>query len=226
MSRWKQHAAARDQLRDHAEGERTDGVWDASVSRRHFLGGSLAAVPVLYGLGSVTPALADAATRPGSAPSPSAPSAGVPKATDDLVGGVERRYNAPLLTAGTRVVLPAGIKAVAVQDCYRRPHLASAESEWPRMTATDGTTVDASIVPERNAPTRMAMLSGFTEGWYELIHATGRADRVSWDARKFPFLWFYGEFGATTEAPYHNWFYTLALQPLSRNPYSRNTLTG
>jgi hypothetical protein len=207
-----------------------EGVRGGSLSRRHFLG-SLAAVPLLHGLGSVTPALANAATRPGSAPSvgvpsASAPSAGVPKATDDLVRGVERRYNAPLLTAGTRLVLPAGIKAVPVQDYYRHPHLASAESEWPRMTATDGTTVDASIVPERNAPTRIAMLSGFTEGWYELIHATGRADRVSWDARKFPFLWFYGEFGATTEAPYHNWFYTLALQPLSRNPYSRNTVTG
>jgi len=197
-----------------------EGVRGGGLSRRHFLGG-LAAVPLLYRLGSATTALANATTRPGSAPS-----VGVPKATDDLVRGVERRYNAPLLTAGTRLVLPAGIKAVAVQDYYRHPHLASAESEWPRMAATDGTTVDGSIVPERNAPTRIAMLSGFTEGWYELIHATGRADRVSWDARKLPFLWFYGEFGATTEAPYHNWFYTLALQPLSHNPYSRNTLTG
>jgi len=43
---------------------------------------------------------------------------------------------------------------------------------------------------------------------------------VTWDARKLPFLWFYGEFGATNDAPYHNWFYTLALQPFSRNPYS------
>ena len=44
---------------------------------------------------------------------------------------------------------------------------------------------------------------------------------MTWDARKFPFLWFYGEFGATNDAPYHDRFYTLALQPFSRNPYSR-----
>jgi len=137
---------------------------------------------------------------------------------------VERRYNAPLLTPGTRLVLPAGIKAVPIQDYYRHPHLASAESAWPHMTATDGTTVDASIVPKRGAPTRIAMLSGFTEGWYELIHASGRADRVTWDARKLPYLWFYGEFGATNDAPYRDTFYTLALQPFSRNPYSRNSL--
>jgi len=54
--------------------------------------------------------------------------------------------------------------------------------------------------PERGAATRIAMLSGFSEGWYELIHASGRADRVTWDARKLPFLWFYGEFGATNDA--------------------------
>jgi hypothetical protein len=48
---------------------------------------------------------------------------------------------------------------------------------------------------------------------------------VSWDARKLPFLWLYGEFGATKDAPY-NRFYTLALEPFSRNPYSRNRLAA
>ncbi len=198
----------------HAEPERIDGV---ILTRRGMLG-RLAAVPalsVLYSLESASSALAApaavaTATRPG----------GVLNASDDLVRGVERRYNAPLLTPGTRLVLPAGIKAVTVQDYYRRPHLASVESAWPRVTASDGTTVDASIVPEPGAPTRIAILSGFTEGWYEVIHASGRADRVRWDARKLPFLWFYGEFGATSEAPYRNRFYTLALEPFSRNPYS------
>jgi hypothetical protein len=177
-------------------------VGAGTLSRRKVLGG-LAALPVLAGIGSATP---------------------TPAAASDLVRGAERRYNAPLLTAGTRLLLPAGIKATPIQDYYRHPNLASTESTWPHLTATDGTTVDASTIPERNAPTRIAMLSGFTEGWYEVIHANGRADRVTWDARKLPFVWFYGEFGATNEAPYHNWFYTLALQPLSRNPYSRKIL--
>jgi hypothetical protein len=119
--------------------------------------------------------------------------------------------------------MPAGITAVPIQVYYHHPHLASAESAWPHMTATDGTTVDASVIPGRGAPTRIAILSGFTEGWYELIHANGRADRVMWDAGKLPVLWFYGEFGATNESPYRDRFYTLALQPLSRNPYPRST---
>lgn len=196
--------------RQHAEAEPADG---GALSRRSVLGG-LAVLPVLAGIGSAAPALAATAPKLGSGPN----------TTDDLARGVERRYNHPLLTPGTRLVLPAGVKALPIQDYYRSPHLASAESAWPSMTATDGTTVDASVIPERGAPTRIAILSGFAEGWYELIHAAGRADRVTWDAVKFPFLWFYGEFGATAEAPYHKWFYTLALQPLSRNPYSHNIL--
>jgi hypothetical protein len=203
--------------RAQAEAESAAGVAEEGLSRRRVLG-SLAALPVLYSIGSATSARAAPATRPGSVPSSS-----VSKETEDLVRGVERRYNAPLLTPGSRLVLPAGIKAVAIEDYYRHPHLASAQSSWPHLTATDGSTVDASFVPQRGAPTRIAMLSGFTEGWYELIHASGRADRVTWDARTLPFVWFYGEFGATKDAPYDR-FYTLALQPFSRNPYSRNSV--
>jgi hypothetical protein len=198
--------------RKHAEAERTDLVDSGTLGRRGVLGG-LAAIPVLYGFGRSATSSAAPAAQPDTAAT----------ATGDLVRGKERRYNAPLLTPGTRLLLPAGVSAVSVQDYYRRPRLASAASTWPYMTAADGTRFDASVIPERGAPTRIAILSGFTDGWYELIHANGRADRVMWDAGKLPFLWFYGEFGATNESPYHDRFYALALQPLSRNPYSRST---
>jgi hypothetical protein len=197
--------------REHPEqAERAGG---GTPGRRSVLGG-LAALPVvLYGVGSAAPALAATATRPGS----------VPTATGDLVRGVERRYNAPLLTPGTRLVLPTGIKAVPVQDYYHHPHLALAESAWPHMRAADGTTVDASVIPEHGAPTRVAILSGFTQGWYELIHANGRADRVMWDAGQLPVLFAHGEFGGSDAEPFRSRFYTLALQPMSRNPYPRST---
>jgi len=195
--------------REHAEAESAAG---GALGRRGVLGG-LAALPVLAGVAAATPAMAAPAARPASAPA----------AAGDLVRGQERRYNAPLLTPGTRLVLPAGVKAVPVLDCYRRPHLAPAASAWPHLKTADGTTVDASVIPARGAPTRTALVSGFTEGWYELIHASGRADRVTWDASQLPVLWVYGEFGATNEHPYRDRFYTLALQPMSRNPYPRST---
>ena len=198
--------------RTHAEAEPTDGVGGGTLGRRSVLGG-LAAIPVLSGLvGSAIPASAAAAARRGS----------IPAAAGDLALGVERRYNAPLLAAGTRLVLPAGVKAVPVQDYYHRPRLALTASAWPHVRAADGTTVDASAIPEPGAPTRIAMLSGFTDGWYELRHANGRADRVTWDASAMPFLWLYGEFGASSKSPYDR-FYSLALQPMSANPYSLAT---
>jgi len=198
--------------RTHAEAEPTGGVGGGTLGRRSVLGG-LAAIPVLSGLvGSAIPASAAAAARRGS----------IPAAAGDLALGVERRYNAPLLAAGTRLVLPAGIKAVPVQDYYHRPRLAPKASAWPHVRAADGAMVDASVVPERRAPTRIAVLSGFTDGWYELRHASGRADRVTWDASAMPFLWLYGEFGGAGKSPYDR-FYSLALQPMSRNPYSLAT---
>jgi hypothetical protein len=198
--------------RKNAEAEPTDGAGSGMLGRRSVLGG-LAAIPVLSSIaGSAAPALAATGARRGS----------VPAAAGDLVQGVERRYNAPLLAPGTRLVLPAGIKAVPVRDYYHRPQLAPAASAWPRVRAADGAMVDASVVPGRGAPTRIAVLSGFTDGWYELRHANGRADRVTWDVRTMPFLWLYGEFGATSKSPY-NRFYSLALQPMSRNPYSLAT---
>ena len=198
--------------REDAEAERADGVGGGTLGRRNVLGG-LAALPVLVSIGSAAPALAASAVRSGS----------FPTAAGNLVRGEERRYNAPLLAPGTRLVLPAGVKAVPVLDYYHRPHLASAASAWPHLRAADGTTVDASVIPERGAPTRIAIVSGFTEGWYELTHANGRADRVMWDASKMPYLFVYGEFGGTDEEPFRDRFYTLALQPMSRNPYTRST---
>ena len=170
----------------------------------------------MYAVASATPALASPVARP----------AGAETATDDLVRGQERRYNAPLLTPRTRLLLPAGVKAVLVVDYYHRPRAARAGSAWPHLRAADGTTVDASVIPERGAPTRIAIVSGFTEGWYELTHASGRADRVMWDASKMPCLFVYGEFGGTDEEPFRDRFYTLALQPFSRNPYSRDRLAA
>ncbi|MFI6405021.1 hypothetical protein [Streptomyces sp. NPDC050548] len=144
-----------------------------------------------------------------------------PTVTGEPASGRERRYHAPLLTPGTRLVLPAGVEAVPVRDFYTGPYAGSARSAWPYLSAADGSTVDASVLPARGAPTRVAVLSGFTEGWYKLLHTNGRSDRVSRDAGKLPFLWLYGEFGGTDEAPYRGRFYTLALQPFARNPYAR-----
>lgn len=189
------------------------------LGRRGVLGG-LAAIPVLYSLGG---AVSSAAAATASAAQTTAlPTAGNPATkSNGLIQGKERRYNAPLLTTGTRLVLPAGIKVVPVENFYTRPQLASTTSKWPSLKAADGSVVDASVVPVPGAATRSAILSGFSEGWYELRHANGRAERVTWDAAELPFLWLHGEFGAG-QHPYSE-FFSLSLLPLSQDPFSRST---
>ena len=196
-----------------ADAEHADGAGGGTPGRRSVLGG-LVALPALYSLGTATPARAATAAQASSVPAPTV--------AHDLTRGVERRYHAPLLTPGTRLLLPAGVTAVPVEDYYRRPRLGPAASAWPYVRAADGSTVDASVIPGRGAPTRIAIVTGFTAGWYELHHANGRADRVMWDAGQLPVLWVHGEFGATREHPYRDRFYTLALQPMSRNPDPRS----
>jgi hypothetical protein len=212
-SEQERNQSERHQRQARACGDGTRGRHGRQRARRSILGG-LAVLPVLATVASAAPALASSAARPASVPT---------AAAGDLARGQERRYNAPLLTAGTRLLLPAGVKAVPVVDYYHRPRLGRAASAWPHLRAADGSTVDASVVPDRGAPTRVAILSGFTEGWYQLAHASGRADRVTWDARKLPYLFVHGEFGGTDEEPFRGRFYTLALQPMSRNPYLRST---
>jgi hypothetical protein len=82
--------------REDPEAGPADGAGGGTLARRNVLGG-LAALPVLVSIGSATPALAATAARSGS----------VPAAAGDLMRGTERRYNAPLLAPGTRLVLPA-----------------------------------------------------------------------------------------------------------------------
>src|SRR6266571_4027197 len=41
-------------------------------------------------------------------------------------------------------------------------------------------------MPERGAPTRVAMLTSFNEGYYELTHADGRSGRVMWMPARCP----------------------------------------
>ena len=208
---------------EQAASGHADGGGGGSLRRRAVLSG-LAILPVAYGVGTAGSARADVKSVQADVKTASPDS--VRTVAGGLVTGVERRYNAPQLAPGTRLVLPKGIKAVSVMDYYHRPHLAFASSAWPYVTAANGTQVDASVIPGHGAPTRVAVLTGFTNGWYDVVHANGRADHVAWDADEFPVLWVYGEFGATSEAPFRNRIYSLALQPFSRNPYSPSTIAS
>jgi hypothetical protein len=191
------------------------GLSFPEMNRRALLAG-LAAAPALLAVGAFTSTLS-----PASAPAVPDLTAAVGPATDTLVRGGIRRFYPPLLAPGARLVLPAGIQAVTVEGYFEnRPRVSSKASAWPHLPSADGAMADASIIPDRGAGSRMAILSGFTQGWYELVHPNGKTERVEWDARKLPYLWYWGEFGGSSDQLFMNKFYTLGLEAFSRPPFS------
>jgi hypothetical protein len=182
-------------------------IINAPLSRRGILA-AIVAAPVLAGLGAVSNSGIGELTRP----------AGV---ADKIARGGARLFNAPWLAPGAQLRLPEGIQAVPVEGFFEnRPRVAETSFAWPHMPVAGGEMVNASLVPEHSAPSRMAILSGFSEGRYELIHSNGRIERVDWDARRFPYLWYWGEFGASKGLPFMGRFYTLGLEPFSHPPVS------
>ncbi|MGP3960791.1 hypothetical protein ACTWPT_32750 [Nonomuraea sp. 3N208] len=191
----------------------TDSIGGRMLKRRGILAG-LAASPFIVALGAPV-GTASAATR--------ARSSGAGTAAQTIVRGGARRWHGPFLSPGARLLLPRGVKTTPVEYYFTSPQLARTACAWPQMSALDGTMVDASIIPEHGAPSRVAVLSGFDNGWYELISREGQATRVTWDHRELPYLLFVGEFGATKDVGFMSKFFTLALEPFSHNPVFPHT---
>jgi hypothetical protein len=194
------------------------GLHGGDVTRRGILSAGLAGlatVPVfasLHGLANL-----DGGTTAPDRPAPAAAAAAT--ATEKIARGGVRRFNAPWLTPGARLKLPSGVQAVPVEGWFEnRTRVAPKPLAWPHLPAADGTRVDASVVPKAGAPSLMAVLSGFDRGRYELVHANGKVDRVEWDAKRFPYLWYWAEWGAAKHFPFMGSFYHLSLEPFSRNP--------
>jgi hypothetical protein len=192
-----------------------DALMAAVTRRRVLLAGlaGLASSPVLSALDNVFGATAAAA-----APQP------VPGVVaGELVRGGHRRFGRPFLTPGQRIRLPQGVEVLSHLDlndtnAARRP--GGAPHPWPKAPARDGSVVDLSVIPKPGAPSQMAYLGGFKDGWYEITDPGGRqtAARVEWDADKLPYLWLWQEWGASTDFPFHGQFYTVGFEPFSSYP--------
>lgn len=174
----------------------------AMLSRRRVLAGLLA-TPFVVGTGTGLLA-APASAAPRSAPAPGAGAA--------VARAGRNQYRAPLLTPGHRIKLPGGAQVM-------RGTVAGGPQAWPHVRAADGELVDLSVVREYGAPSQSAYLTGFTEGWYELVDARGRTrSRVEWDVRRFPGLLLTQEWGASRGFPMHGKFFSLGLEPFARCP--------
>jgi uncharacterized protein DUF4432 len=133
--------------------------------------------------------------------------------------GQHLAFGGPFLRPGARIRLPDGIQVLPHPVPVNPPHRRVAGGGgWPLVPAEGGGTVDLSVIPEPGAPTEMCYLTGFHDGWYEVVDPAGAAVRVEWDATAMPYLWLWQEFGATVDYPWWGGGYVVGLEPFSSYP--------
>ena len=131
-------------------------------------------------------------------------------------------FGRPFLDESCRIRLPDGVTVIPhptpIHPNGRRV-AAEPRSPWPVVPGVDGGEVDLSRLPPRGAPSEIVYLSGFRDGWYEIEHPTkGLGLRVEWDAAQMPYLWYWQEFGASTDYPWYGRHYNIGLEPFSSYP--------
>jgi hypothetical protein len=181
----------------------------AAITRRAALAGlaGLAAAPALAAVSGIG----------------AAPTAGDAAVATGVIRGGVRRFSSPVIAPGHRIRLPRGVKvlpAVGAGPLASHRIAPGGPYAWPDVPTRDGGSTDLSAVPRAGTPSTSAYLTGFGgRGWYEIADPGGAvAARVEWDARRMPYLWLWGEWGASKQYPFWGRFYTLALEPFSRHP--------
>ncbi len=92
----------------------------------------------------------------------------------------------------------------------------SEEFSWPTGKSANGEQIDFSILPPFGTPGEMLYVHNFPSGWYRVeTPSRSMAVEVSWDKTIFPYLWYWQEYGYSTEAPWFGKHYNIGLEPFS-----------
>lgn len=136
--------------------------------------------------------------------------------------GQHLAFGRPFLRPGCRIRLPDGVRVIPHPETINPPRRAVAPGgphRWPVVPASGGSTLDLSVAPPPGSPTDVVYLTGFTEGWYEIVDPeAGIGLRAEWDAEVLPYLWQWRELGDTTGYPWWGRGYVMGLEPFSSYP--------
>lgn len=131
-------------------------------------------------------------------------------------------FGAPFLRPGCRIRLPDGIDVIPHPEAINPPNRLVAPGgpwQWPEVPRPAGDPVDLSVIGAPGEPSDIVYLTGFSEGWYEMLAADSATGvRVAWDARVMPYLWRWQELGASAGYPWWGRAYTVGLEPFSSYP--------
>jgi hypothetical protein len=92
--------------------------------------------------------------------------------------------------------------------------------DWPQMIDKEGCKVDLSRLPTGQLRiSEMGYLSDFERGQYTLSNETiGLSVTLCWDANIFPYLWYWLEWGGSSQYPWYGRCRVAAFEPFSSVP--------
>jgi galactose mutarotase-like enzyme len=95
-------------------------------------------------------------------------------------------------------------------------------SRWPLVAGRDGKEVDISHVPPPSAQCHdLAVMQEFREGWYAIRNQdAGVGFAMSWDAKVFPYVWFWQNYRGSPDYPWWGGEYVMALEPVTSRALS------
>jgi hypothetical protein len=138
-----------------------------------------------------------------------------------LMWGHHITFGRPFLGPGARIEMPRGVEVITgdISRTHRQRRLADNQIlPWTKVTGSDGSPVDLSLLPSPGTQSDMVYLRGFEEGGYCVRNADGLGIEVGWDATVMPFVWFWQEFGAARDYPWFGRHYNIGLEPFTSMP--------
>ncbi|HEX5481149.1 MAG TPA: DUF4432 family protein [Terriglobia bacterium] len=96
------------------------------------------------------------------------------------------------------------------------------EAAWPKLKLRAGGEVDISRIAAPSARSHdLAAITGFQEGWYAIrSQSKGVGCGLSWDAKVFPWLWFWQLYRGCPDYPFWGSEYVVAIEPVTSRALS------
>lgn len=139
----------------------------------------------------------------------------------ELMWGHHPAFGAPFLDESCRIYLPSTRATTRRAAPLPSSDLAfGVDFDWPNAPLAAGGVRDLSHVPPASSGTSgWVCLSGFNEGWYGITNTAREVGfGLRWDARRFPFLWYWQVWGGMPGYPWYGRHYNCALEPWTSWP--------
>ena len=126
-------------------------------------------------------------------------------------------FGPPFLEPGC--LIETGARQVIVTDepiMHRR--FCPGRYSWPYVMDHEGKPQDLRVVPDHGTGEDIVYLTSLSDGYYRLVNPRRQLSVVvHWDPGRFPYLWFWQQFGGEGH-PWYGRHYNLGLEPFAGYP--------